>query len=143
MLSALQGMFIGGKSAGSSTSRRAATIMSANAGDFPIENLVGQKVSKSLVQEMTAAEREEFNKLPFIELGDLEMVNYLHTIAEGWAFPLTRFMNEAELLESMHMNTVTDAEGKKHILSVPITLDITAEQKAALEGQTKVAIRCS
>jgi len=52
------------------------------------------RVAESLIQEMTDAEKEEFNKLPFIELDDMEQVNFLQTISEGWAFPLKRFMNE-------------------------------------------------
>ena len=92
---------------------------------------------------MTDAEREEFNKLPCIELDDLEQVNYLQTISEGWAFPLERFMNEQELLESMNMNTVTDKDGNKHILSVPITQYVTEEQKNQLENEKRIAIKCS
>jgi len=68
-------------------------------------------------------------------------MNFLQTIAEGWAYPLRRFMNEQELIESLNMNTVTDEEGKKHILSVPITQHITAEQKEQMEGQSQVALK--
>jgi len=100
------------------------------------------RVAESLIQEMTDAEKEEFNKLPFIELDDMEQVNFLQTISEGWAFPLKRFMNEQEFIESMNMNTVTDEDGNKHICSVPITQYVTKEQKESLEGQKKVAIRC-
>ena len=46
-----------------------------------------------------------------MELEDMEEVQYLQTISEGWAYPLERFMNEQELLESMNMNTVTDKNG--------------------------------
>jgi 3'-phosphoadenosine 5'-phosphosulfate synthase len=92
---------------------------------------------------MTAEEKEEFNKLPCLDIEDLECVHYLQTISEGWAFPLERFMNEQELLESMNMNTVTDKNGEKHILSVPITQHVTAEQKEKLEGQDRIAIRCA
>ena len=42
----------------------------------------------------------------------------------------------------MNMNTVTDDNGERHICSVPITQYVTAEQKAALEGHKKIAIRC-
>ena len=70
-------------------------------------------------------------------------VEYLQTIGDGFAAPLNKFMNELELLEVMNMKTLTDAEGKKHLLSVPITQDITAEQKAELEGQEAIAITCS
>jgi hypothetical protein len=51
----------------------------------------------------------------------------LQTIAEGWAYPLKRFMSEQELIESLNMNTVTDENGEKHILSVPITQHVTSE----------------
>lgn len=102
-----------------------------------------RRVAKSLVKEMTAEEKEEFNKLPALEIDDLECVHYLQTISEGWAYPLERFMNEQELLESMNMNTITDKNGEKHILSVPITQHVTTEQKEKLEGASRIAIRCA
>lgn len=92
---------------------------------------------------MTEAEKAEFNALPTLEIEDMEQVNYLHTIAEGWAFPLERFMNEQEFIESMNMNTITDKDGKKHILSVPITHHITAEQKEKFKDAKKIALKCS
>lgn len=52
-------------------------------------------------------------------------------------------MNETELLESMHMKTVSDGNGQRHLLSVQITQSVTDEQKAALAGQKKVAVKCS
>jgi len=53
-------------------------------------------------------------------------------------------MNEMELLEVMHMNTLTDAEtGEKHLLSVPLTQYATAEDKERLSGKERVAIKCS
>lgn len=57
---------------------------------------------------MSDQEKEEFSKLPFIELEDLEDLHYLQTISEGWAYPLDRFMNEQEFLEMMNMNMVRD-----------------------------------
>lgn len=39
------------------------------------------------------------------------------------------------------MNTITDENGDKHILSVPITQHVTTEQKADLEGAEKVALK--
>jgi 3'-phosphoadenosine 5'-phosphosulfate synthase len=91
---------------------------------------------------MTEAERKEFNALPTLEIEDLEQVNYLHTIAEGWAYPLNRFMNEQELLESMNMNTITGADGKKHMLSVPITHHITKAQKEQFKDCKRIALKC-
>jgi len=66
----------------------------------------------------------------------------LQTISEGWAFPLKGFMNELELVESMHMKTVTDANGQAHLMSVPITQHVTKEEKEALEGKPAVALKC-
>jgi 3'-phosphoadenosine 5'-phosphosulfate synthase len=74
---------------------------------------------------------------------DLHQVQYLQTISEGWAYPLTGFMNEMQLLESMNMKTVTDAHGKRHLLSVPITQYVSDDEKKALEGKPAVALKCS
>ena len=80
-----------------------------------------KRVTPSLVSPMTIEEKDEFEGLEVLDI-DVEQVQYLQTIGEGWAFPLKRFMNELELLEVMHMNTLIDQEtGEKHLLSVPIT----------------------
>jgi len=70
---------------------------------------------------MTIEEKAEFEKLEVLDI-ELEQAEYLQTIGEGWAYPLERFMSELELLEVMHMKTLTIQEtGEKHLLSVPIT----------------------
>ena len=70
---------------------------------------------------MTIEEKAEFSTLEVLDI-ELEQAEYLQTIGEGWAYPLKRFMSELELLEVMHMNTLTLQEtGEKHLLSVPIT----------------------
>lgn len=38
------------------------------------------------------------------------------------------------------MNTITDKEGARHLMSVPITQDITADQKKQFENAPRVAI---
>jgi len=44
-------------------------------------------------------------------------------------------MNELELLEVMHMNTITEEEtGERHLLSVPITQPVTVAEKDRLSG---------
>ena len=101
-----------------------------------------RRVVESLVKEPTEAEATEFASLKVLDINKTQ-AEYLQTIGEGWAFPLQRFMNELELLESMQMKTITDSVGKRHLLSVPITQDVSAEQKAALEGESKIAIKCS
>jgi ATP sulfurylase len=85
-----------------------------------------KRVAASLIKPLSASEKVSAASLPKVELWE-EQLNYLQTIAEGWAFPLKRFMNEQELIESMNMRTVTCENGNKHILSVPITQHITSE----------------
>ena len=99
-----------------------------------------KRVVKSLVREPTAEEAAAHELLPAVEI-DEHQAQYLQTIGDGWAFPLTRFMNEMELLESMQMKTVTDAEGKRHLLSVPITMHVTEDQKAAIGDAAAFAIK--
>ena len=41
------------------------------------------------------------------------------------------------------MKKITDDQGKKHLLSVPITQPVTKAEKAKLEGKSKIAIKCS
>ena len=99
-------------------------------------------VVESMWRDASEEETAEFATLPVLDI-DQHQVEYLQTIGDGWANPLKRFMNELELLEVMNMKTITDAEGKRHLLSVPITQSVTAEQKAEFEGKTKIAIKCS
>jgi 3'-phosphoadenosine 5'-phosphosulfate synthase len=101
------------------------------------------RVVKSLVHDMTIDEKEEFELLEVLDI-DLEQAEYLQTIGEGWAYPLERFMNEIELLEVMHMKTLTEQpSGTKHLLSVPITQSVTKQQKQKLEGKSKIGLKCS
>ncbi len=99
-----------------------------------------KRVVQSLVREPTAEEAAAHAALPAVEI-DEHQAQYLQTIGDGWAFPLTRFMNEIELLESLQMKTVTDAEGKRHLLSVPMTMHLTEEQKAAIGDAAAFAIK--
>jgi len=99
------------------------------------------RVFESMVQAPTQQEADDAAKMPSIDL-DVHQVQYLQTISEGWAFPLKGFMNELELVESMHMKTVTDANGVAHLMSVPITQHVTKAEKEALEGKPAVALKC-
>mmetsp|Transcript_17881 Transcript_17881/g.30391 ORF Transcript_17881/g.30391 Transcript_17881/m.30391 type:complete len:338 (+) Transcript_17881:229-1242(+) len=134
-LNSFRGMFT------ATGTRAASTTMSATVSNSEAAK-PERRVAKSLIQEMTPQEREKFNGLTTIILEDMELVELLKTIGEGWAYPLTRFMNEQELLESMNMNTVTCEEGKKHILSVPIVMHITESQKETIKEEKMVAIKC-
>jgi len=98
------------------------------------------RVTEHLIREATAEESARHDQLVSVEV-DEHQVQYLQTVGEGWAYPLKRFMNEMELLECMQMRTVTDDSGKRHLLSCPITMHISEQQKKALETQDSFAIR--
>lgn len=102
-----------------------------------------KRVVPSLVHPMTIEEKDEIDAMEVLDV-DVEQAEYIQTIGEGWAYPLKRFMNEMELLEVMHMNTITEEEtGEKHLLSVPITQHVTTAEKERLEGKPKIALKCS
>lgn len=98
-------------------------------------------IPDSLYEEPTEEERKEFETLKSIEI-DTEQIEYLQTIAQGWAYPLNKFMDEIQLLEVMHMKTLTDpVTGKKTLMSVPITQHATKEQQEALKGEKQIALK--
>jgi len=99
-------------------------------------------IFESLIKAPASKESSEANNLPVIDL-DMHTVQYLQTISEGWVYPLEGFMNELQLLQSLHMKTVTDKHGKIHLMSVPITCHVTTEQKEKLTGKSAVALKCS
>ena len=109
-----------------------------------VEDGVLQDNAKPRVVESLVVEQDQANfaDLKVLDI-DVQQAEYLQTIGDGWAFPLRRFMNEMELLESMHMKTVTDANGQKHLMSVPITQHLTTEQKDALANEKKIALKCT
>jgi len=105
-----------------------------------LKNLSEPRVVDSLVVEATEAEMAAYEALPCINIDQMQ-AEYTQTIGEGWAFPLKKFMGEMELLESLQMQTVTDASGVPHMLSVPITQPLTNEEKAVCEGAKQVALK--
>jgi hypothetical protein len=52
-------------------------------------------------------------------------------------------MDELQLLEVLHMKTLTDSNGKKHLFSVPIVQSVTKEEREALKDEKRVAIKCT
>jgi 3'-phosphoadenosine 5'-phosphosulfate synthase len=96
-------------------------------------------------------------KLPKALLTDID-VNWLQTIAEGWAAPLKGFMREGELLQTIHFNSILvdphnltgtkdlyskktnmqdfDSVPPKRVsMSVPIVLPCTQYTKDAIEKE--------
>jgi 3'-phosphoadenosine 5'-phosphosulfate synthase len=109
-----------------------------------------------------AAKLAEAQKLPRALLNDVD-VNWLQTIAEGWAAPLKGFMREGTLLQTIHFNSILvdphNLTGSKNFnemqtnfldfktvppkrvsMSVPIVLPITDYTKAEIENSGKKAV---
>lgn len=108
------------------------------------------------------AKTAEAQTLPKVLLTDID-INWLQTVAEGWAAPLKGFMREGALLQTMHFNSILvdpmNITGSKAInemqtnfldfktvppkrvsMSVPIVLPITAYTKAGIETSGKKAV---
>eukprot|EP00347_Sterkiella_histriomuscorum_P019046 403343169 len=99
-------------------------------------------IAESLIEEsISESERLELDTLKYIEI-DVEQAEYLQTLGQGWAAPLNKFMDELQLLEVMHMKTLTDNTGAKHLFSVPITQHATRQQFEELKGESRIALRC-
>jgi 3'-phosphoadenosine 5'-phosphosulfate synthase len=98
------------------------------------------RVCAGLTRAATEAENTAAAAAPFVEI-DEHQAQYLQTIGDGWAFPLTCFMNEIQLVESIQMHTVTDKTGKRHLLSVPITMHVNSAKKAEIGAAKLVAIK--
>ena len=77
--------------------------------------------------------------LPSITM-DLEHVQYLHCLADGWSGKLQNFMSELQLLEVLHYKTLT-IENDRFLHSVPITCHASDEEKANCEGKSEITLR--
>jgi 3'-phosphoadenosine 5'-phosphosulfate synthase len=115
--------------------------------------------------EEAPSKQAEAETLPKVLLTDIDL-NWLQTIAEGWAAPLTGFMREGMLLETLHFNSVLvdpfnvtgnqnrllgptnfehfNVNRPNHRVSMPIplTLSLTEFTKASIEhsGKQDVAL---
>ena len=65
------------------------------------DEIVDLLVPKDQVSKL----RAEAETLPKALLTDID-VNWLQTVAEGWAAPLKGFMREGTLLQTMHFNSI-------------------------------------
>lgn len=98
-------------------------------------------IPDTLYEDVTDEARKEFENIKSIEI-ETEQIEYLQTIAQGWAYPLNNFMNELQLLEVIQMKTITDPiTGKKTLFSVPITQHVTKEQYETLKGEKQIALK--
>ena len=100
------------------------------------------RVTQSLIEEVTDEEKKEFESLKFIDV-NVEQAEYIQTLGQGWAYPLDKFQDEMQLLEVLHMKTLTDKSGKRHLFSVPITQSVTKEERESLKDEKRIAIKCT
>ena len=91
-----------------------------------ISNQAPRVVDSLIETTISVEELESFKTLKSIDI-DIEQVEYLQTLGQGWAFPLQKFMDEMQLLEVIQMKTLTDEVGKRHLFSVPITQHVTKD----------------
>lgn len=92
-------------------------------------------VSKSRLDSV----KMEAAMFPSLEISVIE-VQWLQTLAEGWAAPLKGFMREDQYLEVQHLKTLTE-NGVEVNQSVPIVLTATSEEKNRLEGEMTICLR--
>jgi 3'-phosphoadenosine 5'-phosphosulfate synthase len=112
---------------------------------------------------LKAERRAEAETLPKVLLTDIDL-NWLQTVGEGWASPLTGFMREGALLETLHFNSIltdpfnltgsvnrlttkTDfatfpdvVPPNRVSMPIPITLSCTTFTKSAIEESGKSAV---
>lgn len=84
--------------------------------------------------------QKEAQELEFIDIDD-ERVEFLHVLADGWAGKLKNFMDEIQLLETLHYKTVTAKDNQKFLHSVPITCHVTTEEMEKCKGKERIALR--
>ena len=111
--------------------------------DRIITNNSEPRVVDTLIESVISeADKHFFSTLKSLDI-EVEQAEYIQTIGQGWAYPLQKFMDELQLLEVIHMKTLTDAAGKRHLFSVPITQHCTKEQYETLKGEKYIALKCS
>ena len=118
----------------------------------------GDEIVDLLVKDVErAAKKAEAETLPKALLTDID-VNWLQTIAEGWAAPLKGFMREGVLLQTIHFNSMLvdplnitgnydspqmetnflnfdkPAPPKRVSMSIPLVLPCTSYTKDAIEA---------
>lgn len=87
-------------------------------------------------RESKRAEAATLPKIPLTKV-DLEWV---HTVAEGWASPLTGFMRQNEYLQALHFNSLRLPDGTFVNMSLPIVLAVGEDQKEAISGVRDVTL---
>ena len=120
--------------------------------NFRARRHVGVRVSNALIEPdggklvelvVTDFERDlkkgEALSLPRIKLSRIDL-EWVHVLSEGWATPLQGFTREAEVLQTLHFNSLRLDDGSVVNMSVPIVLAIDDAQKHRIGDNKKVAL---
>lgn len=99
------------------------------------------EIAQPLYESISSEEQTAVDSLKVIDI-EVEQVEYLQTIGQGWAFPLNKFMDEMQVLEVTQMKTLTHNH-KQHLFSVPITQHVSADEMATLKDEKRIAIKCT
>lgn len=76
-----------------------------------------------------------------IKLSNIDL-EWVHVLSQGWASPLTGFMNESQFLQTLHFNSLRVSDGSVVNMSVPIVLAIDDVVKDLIveSGYNRVAL---
>ncbi|KAG0623457.1 hypothetical protein M758_3G175900 [Ceratodon purpureus] len=99
----------------------------------------GVLVDLHVPEQEKESKRAEAATLPRIQLAKVDL-EWVHTVAEGWASPLTGFMRQSEYLQALHFNCLRLPDGSFVNMSLPIVLSIDDEKKESLAGVTAVTL---
>lgn len=99
----------------------------------------GVLVDLHVPEQERESKKGEAATLPKIQLAKVDL-QWVHTVAEGWASPLTGFMRQNEYLQALHFNCLRLPDGSFTNMSLPIVLAIDDDKKESLAGVTAVTL---
>ncbi|XP_024358180.1 ATP sulfurylase 1, chloroplastic [Physcomitrium patens] len=123
----------------SSAATSAASMATAPRTGGLIEPDGGVLVDLHVSEQEKDSKKAEAATLPKIQLVLVDL-QWVHTVAEGWASPLTGFMRQNEYLQSLHFNCLRLPDGTFTNMSLPIVLAIDDEKKQSLSGVNAVTL---
>jgi 3'-phosphoadenosine 5'-phosphosulfate synthase len=107
--------------------------------DGLIEPDGGVLVDLHVKESERKSKQAEAATLPKITLTRVDL-EWVHTVAEGWASPLTGFMRQNEYLQALHFNSLRLSDGTFVNMSLPIVLAVGDDQKEAISGVRDVTL---
>ena len=77
--------------------------------------------------------------MPRVSLTRVDL-EWVHTVSEGWASPLTGFMRQSEYLQALHFNCLRLSDDSLVNMSLPIVLAVGDAEKEGLSGVRDVTL---